>query len=106
MAKSQQFQKEVYPEDFTESEIFNYDTLMAQARILYPHYEDFVLKIGITTYIRKVRGDTFQSSKEEIKAIKDEYLKTKGQKLYETLSKPIIENEILQTEIKENNLSQ
>ena len=104
MAKSQQFQKEVYPEDFSEDDIINYDILFAQAKLLYPLYESWVLKIGIESYIRKIRGDIHQSSKEEIKAIKDEYLKTKGQKLYETLSNLNIENEILQTEGQETNL--
>ena len=104
MAKSQQFQKEVYPDDFTSDDIINYDILFAQAKLLYPLYESWVLKIGIESYIRKIRGDIHISSKEEIKAIKDEYLKTKNQMLYETLSNLNIENEILQTEGQETNL--
>jgi hypothetical protein len=105
MAKSQQYNKELYPEDFSQDEIINYDTLMAQAKLLYPLYEEFVLKIGITSYIRKERGEVYQSSKEEIKAIKDEYLKSKNQKIYETFSNVNIENEVLQTESKETNIS-
>ena len=43
---------EIYPSDFNEDQILEYDNFLRTAKLLYPDYDVWVLKMGIEAYIR------------------------------------------------------
>ena len=70
---SQKFNKEIYPEDFTEEDKERFDILLKQAQFLFPKLvgEEWLMRTAILAYMRKEKnGDTEPSTDEEIEAIK------------------------------------
>ena len=73
---SQKFNKEIYPEDFTEEDKERFDILLKQAQFLFPNLvgEEWLMKTAILAFMRKEKkGDTEPSTNEEIEAIKKQY---------------------------------
>ena len=66
--------QDIPPLDFNEEQKKEYDLLLRQARLLFPEVEDFVLKIGVGAYVRKVDKSKF-GDETEIKQLKEEYQK-------------------------------
>jgi len=66
--------QDIPPLDFNDEQKVEYDMLLRQARLLFPEVEDFVLKIGVGAYVRKVDKTKF-GDEEEIKKLKEDYQK-------------------------------
>jgi hypothetical protein len=76
MLSSQKFNKEIYPEDFTEDDKERFDILLKQAECLFPNLvgEQWLMKTAILAFMRKEKnGDTEPSTDEEIEAMKKQY---------------------------------
>ena len=98
--------QDILPLDFNEEQKKEYDLLLRQARLLFPEVEDFVLKIGVGAYVRKVDKSKF-GDEDEIRKLKEEYQKYTFDP--EELAKKPLEksntyidnnNEVLQTDPK------
>ena len=66
--------QDIPPLDFNEEQKNEYDLSLRQARLLFPDVEDFVLKIGVSAYIRKIDKST-SGDEDEIRKLKEEYQK-------------------------------
>ena len=83
MLPSQQMNTDVYPDFFTEDDKVNFDILIAEAKRIFPKYEEWMIKIAVTAYIYQEKGLTVSKSQEEIEELKNKYDLT-DTKLYET----------------------
>jgi len=76
---SQKYNKEeLYPDDFTEEDKEHFETLLEQAKLLFPKLatEEWLIKKGIEAFIRNEKqGSTEPPSQEEIAEIKNQYTK-------------------------------
>ena len=74
---SQKYNKEeLYPEDFTEDDKLQFDIYLEQAKQLFPKlaHDEWVLKLGITAYIRQEKTGNFEkASDEEIAKIRSRH---------------------------------
>ena len=77
-----------YPDSFTTDDQINFDVLVADAKRIYPKYEEWMIKIAVTAYINQEKGLTIAHTNEEIEDLKSKYDLTNTQ-VYET---PIDEN--------------
>ena len=73
---------EIYPSDFSEEQILDYDNYLRTAKLLYPDYDMWVLKMGIEAYIRLGGKDRPEVNEEDVNEIKSRYDNTNT--LYET----------------------
>jgi hypothetical protein len=83
MLPSQQMNKDIYPECFTDEDKVNFDILVAEAKRIFPKYEEWMIKIAVSAHIYQEKGLTIPKSKEEIEELKSKYDLT-DTKLYET----------------------
>ena len=88
MLPSQQMNTEVYPDCFNEDDKVNFDILVAEAKRIFPKYDEWMIKFAVTAHIYQEKGLAIPKSKEEIEQLKSKYDLT-NTKLYET---PIDEN--------------
>ena len=74
---SQKYNKaELYPEDFNDDDKLQFDIYLEQAKQLFPKManDEWLLKYGITAYIRQEkRGETEPISEEEIAKVRDRH---------------------------------
>lgn len=73
MIKSQQMNKEIYPSDFTEEDKVNFDLLVADAKRIFPTFEEWMIKLAVIAHINHMKGLGIPSTQEEIEAIKNQY---------------------------------
>jgi len=67
---------ELYPEDYTEEEKLQFDIYLEQSKLLFPKMvgDDWILKMGIRAYMRKVKSGVDEpATPEEIAEIKSKY---------------------------------
>ena len=98
---SQKFNKEVYPDDFTEEDKLEFDLLLEQSKMLFPKLanEEWLISAGIVSYMRKRKiGDTEPPTDEEIAQVKNSYIQEKSVYYYEEPKEPI---ERVEIEVKE-----
>lgn len=91
MIPSQEMNKEFYPDNFTEEDIINFDLLVAEAKRIYPKYEEWMIKLAVTAHINNEKGLGIPSTKEEIEELKSKY-DLSDKKVYET---PIDDNIVI-----------
>lgn len=81
MIKSNIFKEVMYPEEFTDEDKLNYDTLYAQAKIIHSEVEKenpFIIHTAIIGHIRAQKGMEVPFTDEELEAVKNSYkLKSK-----------------------------
>ena len=74
---SQKYNKdELYPEDYTEEDKLQFDMYLEQSKLLFPKLagDEWVLKMGIKAYMRKVKsGVDERATPEEIAELKSKY---------------------------------
>ena len=99
------------PCDLDEEKITEYNLLLKQARLLFPEVKDFILKIALGAYVRKIDKTKFGDEK-EIKELREQYEKytfdpEELAKVPLELSKSYIENnnEVLQTDPETHSIS-
>lgn len=73
---------EICPSDFNEDQGLEYDNFLRTAKLLYPDYDEWILKMGIEAYIRLDGKDRPEINEEEVNNIKSQYDTTTT--LYET----------------------
>lgn len=83
MLPSQQMNQEVYPDCFDEDDKVNFDMLVAEAKRIFPRYEEWMIKIAVTAYIYQEKGLAVPKTTEEVDELKNKYDLT-DTKLYET----------------------
>jgi hypothetical protein len=88
MLPSQEMRQDIYPDSFTEEDKVNFDILVAEAKRIFPRYEEWMIKIAVIAHINTEKGLTIPKSKEEIEELKNQY-DLSGNRLYET---PVDEN--------------
>jgi hypothetical protein len=86
MAKSQAFKEEIYPDEFTDDDKVNFDSLLAQATNIYPSYENWIMKLAIVAYINKENGRGIPLDQEEAIKLRAKYMNV--QAVYETPPRP------------------
>jgi hypothetical protein len=81
MIKSNILKSVPYPDDFTEDDKIEYDTLYAQAKLIHAQVEaenPFIIHTAIIGYIRGKKGMAVEFTNEELEAVKNSYkLKSK-----------------------------
>ena len=81
MIKSNILKSVPYPDDFTEDDKIEYDTLYAQAKLIHAQVEaenPFIIHTAIIGYIRAKKGMAVEFTNEELEAVKNSYkLKSK-----------------------------
>lgn len=76
MIKSNILKSVPYPDEFTEEDKLEYDTLYAQAKILHSQVEQenpFIIHTAIIGHIRAKKGMECPYTDEELQAVKDSY---------------------------------
>ena len=77
---SQRFEKEVYPDNFNEDDIIEFDILLAQSKIIYPKIEDWMLKIAIIGHIyEEKKGIKIEKNSEELEELEKIYKGEQGE---------------------------
>jgi hypothetical protein len=100
MAKSQAYKEEIYPDEFTDDDKVNFDSLLAQAINIYPNYESWIMKLAIVAYINKENGRGIPLDKEEALKLREKYLNI--QPIYETPPRPPTEDNLTANNILSN----
>jgi hypothetical protein len=81
MIKSNILKEIPYPDEFTDEDKLDYDTLYAQAKIIHTEVEKdnpFIIHVAIITHIRAKKGMAVDFTNEELEEIKNSYkLKSK-----------------------------
>lgn len=81
MIKSNILKDVPYPDEFTEDDKIEYDTLYAQAKFIHPKIEaetPFIIHIAIIAHIRSKNGMGVDFTNEELEEVKNSYkLKSK-----------------------------
>ena len=88
MLPSQQMNKDVYPDCFDEHDKVEFDLLVAEAKRIFPRYDEWLIKLATTAHIYQEKGLAIPKSKEEIEELKSKY-DLSGNRVYET---PVDEN--------------
>ena len=76
MIKSNEFKQTMYPDDFTEEEKLEYDTLSAQAKLIHPEVakdNPYIIHISIIGYLRAKKGMECPFTDEELLKVKESY---------------------------------
>jgi len=76
MIKSNIIKSVPYPDEFTEEDKINYDTLYAQAKIIHSDVEKenpFIIHTAIIAHIRALNGHAVDFTNEELEAVKNSY---------------------------------
>ena len=75
MAKSQLFNKEeIYPLHWTDEDKINFDDLLFKSKLMYPNYDEFIMKLAITAHINREKGVGVPLDLEEAERLKKLYL--------------------------------
>lgn len=81
MIKSNILKEVPYPDEFTDEDKIDYDTLYSQAKLIHPDIErenPFIIHISIIGHIRAKKGMAEPFTNEELEAVKNSYkLKSK-----------------------------
>jgi len=81
MIKSNIIKSVPYPDEFSEEDKIEYDTLYAQARLIHPDVEKenpYIIHISIIAHIRAKKGMAVEFTDEELMEVKNSYkLKSK-----------------------------
>ena len=83
---SQKFNKEVYPDDFTEEDKLEFDLLLEQSKMLFPKLanEEWLISAGIVSYMRKRKMVDIEPPTDEERAqVKNFYLQENAVFYYE-----------------------
>ena len=76
MIKSNILKTVAYPDEFTEEDKLEYDTLYAQAKIIHANVEKenpFIIHLAIIGHIRSKKGMAQPYSNEDLQNLKDSY---------------------------------
>jgi hypothetical protein len=76
MLKSNILKEVPYPDDFTDDDKIEYDTLYAQAKIIHAEVErdnPFIIHISVISYIRAKKGMAVDFTDEQLEEIKNSY---------------------------------
>ncbi len=82
MPKSQEYSKDIYPEDFSDEDKYNFDTLLSQELTIYPDIEVWIMKLAIIAHINKMNGNGVPLDQEEVIKLREKGLDIKP--IYET----------------------
>lgn len=92
MIGSQEMNKEIYPSGFTKEDEINFDLLVAEAKRIYPKYQEWMIKIAVEAHINNEKGLRVPSTPEEVEELRNKY-DLSNKKVYET---PLDENVVIQ----------
>jgi len=102
------------PDNFTEEDKINYEIYIEEAKRYFKNIDEYIIHIGVISYINEQKGLGRECTDEEVKQCMDKYDLTKTNIVIETpldenfkiedTLKPIIYTETISTSNLENNL--
>lgn len=77
MIKSNIFKETMYPDEFTEEDKLEYDTLYAQSKLIHADVEKetpFIIHLAIIAHIRAKKGMAEPFTEEELEEVRNKYV--------------------------------
>lgn len=68
-----EFNKTIYPLDFSEEQKNDYDLFIRQAKLLFPDAENWTIKMAVEAYVRLGNKERPEVNKEDVENLKSKY---------------------------------